>query len=563
MAELPPRGASPRTRALVVDDQRMNRELLVAMLGASGYETVTAEDGEAAWDILDDDPDGFDVVLLDRRMPRLDGIGLTSRIRDDCRLAALPVIMQTALASPEEVAEGIKAGATYYLAKPLNRKVLLSVIASAIDSHTRLRRLRCDIERRNSALGLLQEGVFRFRTIDEGNTLAVALARSGPRPGRLVVGLSEMFTNAVEHGNLGITYAEKEALVADNRWHQEIMVRQARPEYAKRNVLVRLERSGGMMRFTIRDEGDGFDWRSYLNLSPARAFAAHGRGIAIAGRMAFDIIEYIDPGNEVICSVLDPDNADLSPASFVTASASPVDTDLACSMQAELLPTADEMLEAETAYGLRLDSRVEMAHGLGGDLWGLRPIDSTRLALYVADIAGHGLAAALNTFRVHTLFEHLHDLADRPGLMLNALNCQLVTLLPQGQYCAMLYGVLDIKAGSFTYSAAAMPAPMVGDSSSGTIFTGDGSGLPLGLDRLAHYETRTLPMPPGAMLMLVTDGVIENPIAAGAPLRMAGLEKVLGDCLTAGRAAPLDAVLAEIRRPLRDDLAAVLCRRLD
>ncbi|MEW5728513.1 MAG: response regulator, partial [Pseudomonadota bacterium] len=213
------------TRALVVDDERMNREVIVANLRAAGYETVTAEDGQQAWEILDRLPLDFDVILLDRRMPRMDGMELLSRLKGDDRLRHIPVIMQTAYASSDDVVDGIKAGVYYYLQKPLDRLLLLSVVASAVEAHSRFRRLSDDLEKRTSALSLLESGTFRFRTLEEGNRLAVALARVCPRSQFLAVGLSEMFTNAVEHGNLGITYEEKASLIAEKRLAKEVEAR--------------------------------------------------------------------------------------------------------------------------------------------------------------------------------------------------------------------------------------------------------------------------------------------------------------------------------------------------
>ena len=119
-----PAGPDGTTRVLIVDDERMNRTLLEAVLARSGYATVSAKDGQEAWDILDADPTGFETILLDRRMPRMNGMELLTRIRADERLQYLPVIMQTAHSSTEDVVEGIKAGAFYYLAKPLNQLTL-------------------------------------------------------------------------------------------------------------------------------------------------------------------------------------------------------------------------------------------------------------------------------------------------------------------------------------------------------------------------------------------------------------------------------------------------------
>lgn len=54
---------------------------------------------------------------------------------------------------------------------------------------------------------------------------------------------------------------------------------------------------------TIKDEGYGFNWRDYMEISPERATHSHGRGIALAKMMSFDRLEYLGCGNEVSCRV--------------------------------------------------------------------------------------------------------------------------------------------------------------------------------------------------------------------------------------------------------------------
>lgn len=564
------------TRALVVDDERMNREVIVANLRASGYETVTAEDGQQAWEILDRLPDDFDVILLDRRMPRMDGMELLSRLKADERLRHIPVIMQTAYASSDDVVDGIKAGVYYYLQKPLDRMLLLSVVASAVDAHCRFRRLSDDLQKRLSTLSLLDSGTFRFRTLDEGNRLAAALARVCPRSQFLAVGLAEMFTNAVEHGNLGITYEEKARLIAEKRLAQEVAARQDAPANRDKVVTVLFERLPGAARFTVRDEGKGFDWRRYMDLDAARAFAAHGRGIAMARRLSFDSLEYRDPGNEVTCvvrgEVLSPlgrsaesDVADRPVAGPVPVRRSTMDEDLkiARTMQAELMPPAALLERIRDTLGVRVSGYFETSSDLGGDIWGLEPLDDHRLCLWLADFSGHGVTSAMNTFRLHTLLQNLAEW-DRPAAFLAAVNARLAGLLPVGQFATMLYGVVDVAARSFVYSGAAAPHPLMVEAGSLRTVIGDGSGLPLGITRAARYVERRLDLAPGAVLFMASDALAESPAEDGDVLGHDGAVELVRKGVAAHRTkADVDALLAPflatVRRPLRDDLTAICC----
>lgn len=565
-------GSRP-TRALVVDDERMNREVIVANLRGAGYETITAEDGQQAWEILARLPHDFDVILLDRRMPRMDGMELLARLKAEERLGHIPVIMQTAYASSEDVIEGIKAGVYYYLQKPLDRKLLLSVVAAAVEEHQRYRRLSEDLERRTSALSLLESGTFRFRTLDEGNRLAVALARTCPGSQFLAVGLSELFTNAVEHGNLGITFEEKARLIAEKRLAKEVEARLDAPQNRDKTVGVRLERLPGEVRVTIRDQGEGFDWRSFMELDTSRAFSAHGRGIAMARRLSFDSLEYRDPGNEVTCVVraemgaVSPlpvvDKAWLSPAGPVRFSAMDEDLKTAGCMQAELLPRQAMLEQVERRFGARVTGHFETSSDLGGDIWGLDILDERRFCLWLADFSGHGVTSAMNTFRLHTLLDTI-DERDKPADFLAAVNRRLAGLLPVGQYATMLYGVVDVARASFTYAAAASPHPMTVELGSLLTRIGDGAGLPLGISKAASYVERRLDLRPGSVLFMASDALAESPAEDGDFLGQSGVVDLVRRGVAAHRArVDVDAVLAPfmatVKRPLCDDLTAICC----
>lgn len=110
-AEAPPR----RRRILVVDDSITARTLEQSVLEAAGYEVRTAVDGADAWRVLQEH--GADLIVSDIEMPRLDGFDLCRAIRASPRFRDLPIILVTALESPEHRARGLEVGATAYLGK--------------------------------------------------------------------------------------------------------------------------------------------------------------------------------------------------------------------------------------------------------------------------------------------------------------------------------------------------------------------------------------------------------------------------------------------------------------
>jgi hypothetical protein len=120
------------------------------------------------------------------------------------------------------------------------------------------------------------------------------------------MGLMELMLNAVEHGNLGITYDEKSKLIAENGLQEEIERRLALPEYADRIATARFRRVGKSLIFTIKDEGQGFDWKSYLEMSLDRLMDNHGRGIAMSRSISFTHLEYRGKGNCVEATIIIP-----------------------------------------------------------------------------------------------------------------------------------------------------------------------------------------------------------------------------------------------------------------
>ena len=109
--------------------------------------------------------------------------------------------------------------------------------------------------------------------------------------------------NAVEHGNLGITYDEKAELIAENRWQQEVERRLTIPEHSSKFAELAFETQGRAIQIRIKDTGNGFDWTDYLEISPQRVTHAHGRGIATANALSFSSLTYLGCGNEVVCTV--------------------------------------------------------------------------------------------------------------------------------------------------------------------------------------------------------------------------------------------------------------------
>lgn len=284
---------------LVVDDHALDRKLLTAHLAPEGYVIETASDGVEAWGMLNAHPQRYDVVLLDRTMPRMGGMQLLAQMKEAETLRMLPVILQTAAARHDQIVEGIRAGAYYYLTKPYDVEMLRSVVRTATTDYRGYRDLQAQVRKGVDSLRLLNRAAFTFQTVEQARDLGMLLANTCPNPEATVIGLTELLVNAVEHGNLAITYEEKSKLYATGGWSEEVKRRLALPENSGKRAEVSFERDGNCICFVIRDQGAGFDWKSYMHVDPERAFDTHGRGIAMANRLSFNRLEYRGCGNEV------------------------------------------------------------------------------------------------------------------------------------------------------------------------------------------------------------------------------------------------------------------------
>lgn len=289
-------------RLLVVDDEPFNLEIIGEYFDGLGFEIDTAENGEEAWTLLDEGGP-YSAIILDRMMPVLDGMGLLRRVKSDERLQSLPVIMQTAAGTPDQVREGLAAGAYYYLVKPFERESLLTIVRGALADNEAREALQQKLAEHGNTLQLMTKAEFSLRTVEEAGALAAFLAQASPKPESAVLGLSELLVNAVEHGNLGISYREKTALRHDDRWIEEVTRRLTLPENAAKRVRAVLARDDAGVSIRICDEGQGFDWREYLEFSPERAFDPNGRGIALAEMTSFDSLEYEGCGNTVVVTI--------------------------------------------------------------------------------------------------------------------------------------------------------------------------------------------------------------------------------------------------------------------
>jgi two-component system chemotaxis response regulator CheY len=115
---------------LAVDDSASMRQMVSFTLKNAGFSVVEAVDGQDAWEKANGRD--FSLVLTDQNMPRLDGIGLTKKLRENPRFKDTPILILTTESSDEMKQKGRAAGATGWLVKPFDPNKLIEVIGKVI-----------------------------------------------------------------------------------------------------------------------------------------------------------------------------------------------------------------------------------------------------------------------------------------------------------------------------------------------------------------------------------------------------------------------------------------------
>ncbi len=288
---------------LLIEDEEIIAGFIEHTLTKEDIQVTLMSNAESAWQHLQHESTRVDAILLDRNLPGMDGIEFLHRLKRDPELHRIPVIMETASSDEESIQQGIDAGASYYLVKPLQRELLIPIITEAANQYRDFCNLQDTLNETSRALQLINSADFTLRTLGEARLLTNALSQLFPDPKKVSTGLLELLVNAVEHGNLEISYEEKTHLLMSRQWHEEIENRLRDPRYQDRVVQVNFRKEASRIILTICDEGKGFDWQPYLEIQPERVFHLHGRGIAMARRISFDSLDYKGCGNCVEATV--------------------------------------------------------------------------------------------------------------------------------------------------------------------------------------------------------------------------------------------------------------------
>jgi hypothetical protein len=209
-----------------------------------------------------------------------------------------PVVIMSPIELRTEILEAQRQGAFAVIPSPATEEELTFHVGHALTTLAERFHPR-KLEYQERILHITND--FALVTPVAMSLVETTLPPGDPRKTAVVLGLVEVITNAIEHGNLGITYDEKREALRGSVFYDLAAERAREFPWKDRVVRIRacVDSKEGLIRFEVHDQGDGFDWRHLPNpTDPTNINARHGRGILMASH-SFKSMRYNDKGNAV------------------------------------------------------------------------------------------------------------------------------------------------------------------------------------------------------------------------------------------------------------------------
>lgn len=179
-------------------------------------------------------------------------------------------------------------------------------------------------------------------------------------------------------------------------------------------------------------------------------------------------------------------------------------------MQGQLIPTNAYLSTLCEMHAVDVAHYFEPSEILSGDFWGCHGLSDEEVCIYITDFSGHGLTAAINTFRFHALLQNqVKDWGRDPSHFVTILNRQIASLLAVEQFATMFYGIIHSGLNSLFYIGCGAPQPLIIRKDGRSEWV-DSGGLPIGINSEYQYLLHEATFEPGDMLVLYSDLLIDD-----------------------------------------------------
>jgi serine phosphatase RsbU (regulator of sigma subunit)/DNA-binding NarL/FixJ family response regulator len=529
-------------RIIIADDQVIVRSGLSALLLAFDDLQLIgqATDGEEAVQLVERVRP--DVVLMDIKMPNLDGIAATRLIRSNW--PDVQVVMLTSFSDRDSIQSALQAGACGYLLKDTSAEELVQAIREVHHGLKTVAPLASEILVKTDQLELLLD-VVHGSTIEESEL-----------PGLLDEHVPKIFPNSQVEVRLFPNY--------------KILT------HAPGTPIPLPEDSWEWVRTIIKPQafspGDPYPWNgepaihSQLIMAPIldRFSRRPVGGIGILYRSSLESAYDLMP---IVQSLADGIGTAYEKAQTQARRRTQqrVSDELASAgrIQASILPERPPQLG-----GWDLSARLESARETSGDFYDFIPLENGKLGIVIADVTDKGMGAALFMALSSTLIRTFAaQYPTIPAFAMGAINRRLISDTRGSMFVTTFFGVLDPKTGRMHYVNAGHPPPvLLRDQKGKPIDRLKRTGIALGIMEDAVWQQKLIRFSPGDVLFLFTDGVTE---AQDANQNFFGEYPILQTLRANKQRSALEiqeAVLAQLREfmgdaRVQDDIAVMVVRK--
>jgi serine phosphatase RsbU (regulator of sigma subunit)/CheY-like chemotaxis protein/anti-sigma regulatory factor (Ser/Thr protein kinase) len=462
-----PPGTEP-SGVLVVDDRPENLFALEAVVEPLGVRVTTAPSGEDALRaLLRDD---FALILLDVRMPGLDGFATASMIKKHPRTAGIPIIFLTAFDEHfEHVLQGYSSGAVDYIVKPFDPWVLRSKVQVFLDLHRKTRQL----ERQAAQLSAHVEQLRASRA-------ALADAERMAQLGGWEIDITADRIVVSDQAHRIFGWPLDDPLPPASTILKQLRL----PGSTDSSSLLAVDGRLSLEAQLVRPDGDLR--KVVLNAEPHNN--GHLGGPRIVGTIQ-DVTE-----QRAARQALSEATRELQH-----------ERELVHLLQASMAPpTLPEIAELEVAACYRpADSGLA-----GGDWYDVIPLSDGDVLLVIGDVAGHGVPAASSMSQIRTALRVIAFSQPDPATIMRDAQRYLATSVP-GAFATVLIGRLNPSTGVCRLASAGHLPPVCHHDGEARV-TWMPVGPPLGIRMETPYEEAIVEVAPGSSLVLYTDGLVER-----------------------------------------------------
>ncbi|UCH93029.1 MAG: SpoIIE family protein phosphatase [Candidatus Aminicenantes bacterium] len=511
---------SYRGSILIIDDNVDLLEYLKDFFMIYNYEVILAESGnEGIEKFREFSPD---IVIADIRLPDKMGNIVVKEIKEIDK--EVPIIVITGYSDHNLILSAMKNGAVELLKKPfkpkdlkylvskietLFRKIKVKLSSSFVQWEKRHLKLSNDIHLIASVTDFIFANVdYLFGEVSF-----------------MKIGLQEILINAIEHGNLKISYEDKQKLLTSGEYQHVLKAKAALAENADKYVDIKVFSTPEYLKIIVQDMGEGFDLSEIPDPeNPENFLNELGKGIMMTLN-AYDEVIYNDKGNRVTLmkysdnhkpgkKKLIPHQEDMENFEMLRQldryskknKEFDFELDLASEFQNTFLPKKGDLMRLT---GFKSDYIFIPLFKVSGDFIDITKLEESIYGYFISDISGHGVAAALISSMLKVFFSLYGKDVLSPELLYEVLNKEFFTYLNSGEYFTSFYGIYFEEEKKFVYTNANHPPPLLLRVKTGEIVPLNTEGFFVGVFKDTIFEEKEVFLEKGDRILFYTDGITE------------------------------------------------------